>query len=347
MRIALAYRKSPLLPRDGMDLIRWHSIAGALATMGHSVSLLGDVHQSGATRDNIHYAPLSGLATGEYDVIFVQTPSVIPMVPEHPFIVCRVGRVASEDAPSRVGESLRHQMIGFQQEVAQRCRLVVVTTEENKERWVRFHGNQVACYVLPNGCPELIPAPPPRPLLDEQRSVVYFGSISCERFVRRLNTVAPLLQSRGMQLFYAGRDADEPYKSGEDSLDLQHITTLGCFDHDEIWDYLQSAAVGIAFATGTELFDSEISKLYAYLRAGLPVVAESGIANQHLVEETGWGAVTEYGNASEMATAVEHWRDAGRNAAVAAYMASTQSWSQRATELSAILTVYAGDFGNG
>jgi hypothetical protein len=50
---------------------------------------------------------------------------------------------------------------------------------------------------------------------------------------------------------------------------------------------------------------NESSKIYYYLRTGLPVVSESPVPNNHVIEAAGLGAIAPFGDDRLLAEAVE------------------------------------------
>ena len=83
----------------------------------------------------------------------------------------------------------------------------------------------------------------------------------------RLNRLGARLLKRGIRLYFVGPGLT-------DRLDERMVTTVGPISHELIWDYQYFADVGIVLARGAAQID-DASKLYYYLRAGLPVVSEA------------------------------------------------------------------------
>jgi hypothetical protein len=79
------------------------------------------------------------------------------------------------------------------------------------------------------------------------------------------------------------------------------------------------------------MHNNESSKIYCYLRAGLPVVSESGFPNDHVVEESGLGFVAENGDLERMAALIVEAarRDWDRDRAVR-YVLDKHTWDARA-----------------
>jgi hypothetical protein len=83
--------------------------------------------------------------------------------------------------------------------------------------------------------------------------------------------------------------------------------------------------------------DNESSKIYYYLRTGLPVVCERSVPNAGLVTETGLGAVVPYGDDAAIADAASAAHaDAATADEVAAYMVRDHSWDKRAASYDAL-----------
>jgi hypothetical protein len=96
-----------------------------------------------------------------------------------------------------------------------------------------------------------------------------------------------------------------------------------------IWDYQYFADVGIVLAH-SEVQHNESSKIYYYLRAGLPVVSEAPVPNNHMIQEANLGFVANYADDRMMADMVEEamlkpWdRDAAVN-----YILENHTWDKR------------------
>ena len=78
------------------------------------------------------------------------------------------------------------------------------------------------------------------------------------------------------------------------------------------------------------MHNNESTKIYHYLRAGLPVVSESGFPNDNVIEEAELGFVTENGNIELMAqniikAAVQDWdREHAKK-----YILRNHTWDKR------------------
>lgn len=113
----------------------------------------------------------------------------------------------------------------------------------------------------------------------------------------RLNRLGELLLAKGARLFVVG-------PGDRHDLDSRFVTYCGTVDHTASWDFLHFAHVGVVVAAGPFMHNNESTKIYYYLRAGLPVVSEAGFPNDDIVREARLGFVVENGNAEMMAEKV-------------------------------------------
>ena len=86
------------------------------------------------------------------------------------------------------------------------------------------------------------------------------------------------------------------------------------------------------------MHNNESTKIYHYLRAGLPVVSEAGFPNDNVVAEACLGFVTDNGNLELMAARIEEaaHKDWDRNHAVT-YILNHHTWGKRVEAYDALL----------
>ena len=111
----------------------------------------------------------------------------------------------------------------------------------------------------------------------------------------KLNQLGSLLKSRGVHLVAAGL-------GDTDRIDPEAVTHVGPIELSRFWDWQRHAQVGLVIAQGA-VQDNESSKIYYYLRTGLPVVCERPVPNSWLIETTGLGALVNFGDLEAMAEA--------------------------------------------
>ncbi len=123
-----------------------------------------------------------------------------------------------------------------------------------------------------------------------------------------------------------------------DHLDPAAVTHVGRIAANDYWDWQYHAQVGIVLAQGP-VQDNESSKIYYYLRTGLPTVCEESIPNKSLIEETGCGAIVPYGDIEAMAEAAAQVVAIPRSQnEVAEYMVREHSWDARAALYDQVLS---------
>ncbi|MDQ3244397.1 MAG: hypothetical protein M3Q09_11760, partial [Gemmatimonadota bacterium] len=115
-------------------------------------------------------------------------------------------------------------------------------------------------------------------------------------------------------------------------------TYCGTVTHDESWNFLHFADVGLVVAAGRFMHNNESTKIYHYLRAGLPVVSEAGFPNDNVVRDSGLGFVVDNGALELMAeqviaAAAMTW---DRERAVK-YILSNHTWAHRASVYDGLL----------
>lgn len=123
-----------------------------------------------------------------------------------------------------------------------------------------------------------------------------------------------------------------------EALDRDAVTYLGAVPYDESWNHLQHADVGVVVAAGSFHHNNESSKLYHYLRVGLPVVSEAGFPNDAVVAESGLGSLVPSGDMAVMADAILEatTRDWDREAAID-YVLRHHTWERRIDTYEALL----------
>ena len=96
------------------------------------------------------------------------------------------------------------------------------------------------------------------------------------------------------------------------------------------WNYLQHADVGIVVSAGPFMHNNESSKIYHYLRAGLPVASEAGFPNDHVVTEAECGLVVDSHDMRTLAEAVvAAARTPWDKARAIRYICENHTWAER------------------
>lgn len=292
-----------------MAHIRWYKIAEGLARLGHEVDLAANEEsrwrwpwRSGARlAPNLRRVPLRRVRWSRYDVVKVTYQEGFEILEKHrgarhDCIIARLSTVVGpEDAEGCYFEGpLRRRMYEAQERIRQVSRYLAVSNEAARDLWVRLHGAEPPVVLVPGAVDRDIPAPAedPYPAAGGVRCL-FAGNFSWKNYAPRanamlcekLNRLGELLARHEVRLYTVG-------PGDTDLLDSRYVTHLGVVPYERSWSYLQFAHVGIDLVKGQGfLHNTESSKLYHYLRAGLPAVIEAGLPNAHLVDDAGLGYI--------------------------------------------------------
>ncbi len=344
-RIVSIYRDSRerFEPVD-MSLIRWLKMAEALAGLGHEVDIATGEPELArgpiAMGPRLRRVSLDGLRWDEYDVVktvfhigfdtLVRRGGL-----DHPFLVSNLGSVVGERELPGVyfyGEK-RAWLFRIQERMAERGGVVSILTRPSMELWRRCHGEANPVVLVPGATDAKPPAAGPDPYpADGRRSCVYSGNIynpvsqpeAHAVLVEKLNEVGRRLAGNGIRLYVVG--------CGETAgLRPEWVTHLGAVPHERSWDYLWHADAGLVVAFGEAMNHNESTKIYYYLRAGLPVVCEARYPNEELIRQARLGVIAPNGDLEGIAGAVAACvgREWDRGFAMD-LMVREHTWSRRA-----------------
>jgi glycosyltransferase involved in cell wall biosynthesis len=323
-----------------MDFTRWLRISEALACLGYRVDMIINSGRCPVPRSPLlRYVPYASFDWRQYDIVKTLFHRGFDALCEagggdHPFIISKLGSVVgNSDATEGVHffNEERARLYETQQRIRARSRYVTILTEPSRLLWRQEFGDDRNVLLVPTGVDREIPPPCRNPHEGLGGKIaVYIGNIytGTQREVNllwqsQLNGLGRRLKTKKIRLCFVG-------KGDVDQLDPEAVTHLGLVENDRIWDYHYFADVGIALAQGP-IQHNESSKIYYYLRAGLPVVSESPIPNNDLIRETGCGIIAPYGDDERMADLVEtavsrKWpkEEAAR------FMVENHTWDHRA-----------------
>jgi glycosyltransferase involved in cell wall biosynthesis len=115
-------------------------------------------------------------------------------------------------------------------------------------------------------------------------------------------------------------------------LDRRYVKYLGVIPYEGTWDYLHFAHVGVELVKGEKfMHNNESSKVYHYLRAGLPVVSEEGLPNNDLIEKARLGFVVKNSDLELMAQKIEEAAHSNWDRTYAInYILDNHTWDKRA-----------------
>lgn len=314
-RIVTVYnteRDATTRPRD-MAHIRWLKISEALARQGHAVDMASAEFTFRLSRrpivmaPNLRRVPLSRVRWDEYDVVKTLFHQGFETLAGrggagHPFVIAKLGSVVGPEDREGIyfyGRQ-REAMFEVQRSIHHHARYITVLSPPARTLWEETIGAHPGFLLVPGGVDrELPPAgADPYPRTGGFRFVfsgnIYNAQPHATRVLSdKLNTLGRLLAPHG-RLFVVG--------TGDTSqLDPGAVTHLGSVPYDRSWDFLQHAHVGVVVSAGPFMHNNESTKIYHYLRAGLPVVSEGGFPNDHVVRESGLGVVAPSGDLPQMA----------------------------------------------
>jgi hypothetical protein len=348
-RLASVYRRASLDETREIDaaVILWKRIAEGLAARGHSVDLVaGSEGPLRPIAPNLRTIPFSAADWSSYDAVLTFFDRGFDNLVQagglrQPCIISSLGSVVgpTDDTPGVYFFGDRRKWLyGVQQVIAEHSRSVIVLTDPSRELWIRSHGRADDVVVIPQGVDRDIPAPGATPYRAYPEPIaVYIGTIYNQSqkemnlvWQERLNRLGAALRQRGIRLCLIGVGDTE-------RLDREAVTYLGPIDNRAIWDYHYYASAGVILAHGP-VQHNESTKLYYYLRAGLPVVSESPVPNNHVLEAARLGFVAPFDDETGLAALVADacTRDWDREP-VRQYMAQHHSWDSRVARYEGLL----------
>lgn len=297
-----------------MDLLRWLRISESLASLGYEVDMIVNTKRGLVRRSpNLRYLPYSMVDWKRYDVIKTLFHKGFESVclegeVDHPFIISKLGSVVgNNDATEGVHffNEERKYLYEMQERINRKSRYVTILTEPSRLLWKREFGENGNILMVPTGVDRKIPSPSGNPYKEfSEKIAVYIGTIYVDTqreanlvWQNKLNNLGKALKRKGIRLCFVGL-------GNMDRLDHNVVTYLGPVGNDRVWDYQYFADAGITLAQG-KVQHNESSKIYYYLRTGLPVVSEAPIPNNRLIEEAELGFIADYKDDRMMADMIE------------------------------------------
>ena len=340
LRIATVYKRdvfSRFTPAK-MSTIRWLRMSQGLAASGHRVDMIMNGNSPLHANPNLRSVPFAEVDWNDYDVIKTLFHSGFESLWEeggasHPFIISKLGSVVgNHDDTDGVYffNREREQLYTIQERIHERSRYVTLLTNASRRLWMDLFGRSDNLLHVPTGVDREVPAAGENPYKHfGEPIVIYAGNIYGETqpemnivWQDRLNRVGSLLRKKGIRLCFIGTGRT-------DRLDRTAVTVMREVDNTEFWDYQRFANVGLVLAQG-QTQHNESSKLYYYLRTGLPVVSEAPVPNNFLIDATGMGYVADYSDDRMLVDMVQSAidREWPRREGIQ-YVVKHHSWEQR------------------
>lgn len=341
--------------RVEMADIRWHRISAALAARGHTVHMasaelkwrMRRVRSDSSGGPTI--VPITKVDWQSYDMVKTLFHSGYETLERyggasHPFVVSKLGSVVGPtdmDGIYFYGQQ-REGMYETQRRIAENARFVALLTKPAVALWRDMFGTKPEVLLVPGAADAVIPPPNRDPYPKDGRvRCVFAGNFyrshptsqpeAHRELCSRLNRLGERLSAKGARLFVVG-------PGDHRSLDPRFVAYCGTVDHNESWDFLHFAHVGVVVGAGAFSHNNESTKIYYYLRAGLPVVSEAGMPNDDLVREAGLGFVVENGEPELMADKViEAARTPWDREGAMRFILAHHTWDHRAAEYDRLL----------
>ncbi len=347
-RVVMMHKlRRDLMAMTAMCCIRTVRMAEALARMGHRVDIALEGTDVVERSPGVRHVPLTGLDWGAYDLVKAEFHAGFDRVArhggaDHPFLVVKFGSLVGPPGTPGVyffGETWE-ALAATQRAIAERARYVTILTEPSADLWRREHGSRIPVLMVPTGVDAEIPPPRTDPyaaLGIPGRAVLFAGNIYTDQqrevnlvWQDRLNRLGRALQRRGLTLVAMG-------PGYTDHIDHDAVRHVGALPVEETWDWQRGAVAGVVLAHGPGQHN-ESSKIYSYLRTGLPVLCERPVPNADLITATGCGALVDLDDVDALAAAAEDLAiRRPRFDDVAAWTARVHSWDERASRYAPVL----------
>jgi hypothetical protein len=315
--------------------------------MGHEVDLPIDGPQVVELSPGVRRVPVATLDWPSYDLVKAEFHRGFDRVArhggaDHPFLLVKFGSVVGPPETPGVyffGDALA-ELAASQRAIAERARYVSILTQPSADLWRQEHGTRIPVLMVPTGVDAVIPptrTDPYAALGLSGRAVLFAGNIYTEQqrevnlvWQDRLNRLGRALRRRGLTLVAMGAGL-------VDQLDPDAVRHVGSLPVDQTWDWQRGAVAGVVLAHGPGQHN-ESSKIYYYLRTGLPVLCERPVPNADLVTSAGCGALVDLDDVKTMAAVAEDLAvRRQRFDDVAETTAREHSWDERAARYTSII----------
>jgi glycosyltransferase involved in cell wall biosynthesis len=335
-------------PAVEMGYIRWHRMSAALASLGHTVDIASAELRRRVFRTiepvapNLRIVPISQVRWREYDAVKTHYHHGFQTLERygganHQFLIAHLGSVVGRTDMEGIffyGRR-REELYRVQERIDRVSRYVSLLSAPAERLWRSCFQTDRNILLVPGAASAEIPGPRRSPYPRGGRSpCVFVGSLynrkrssqpeAHRRLANKLNRLGALLHERGARLYVVGAGDDR-------SLNRRFVTYCGAVPYEDSWDYIHFAAVGTVLTAGGPMHNNESTKIYHYLRAGLPVVSEAGFPNDNVVLESGLGHVVENGALDVMAERILEAAHASwdRERAIR-YILDNHTWEKRA-----------------
>jgi hypothetical protein len=239
---------------------------------------------------------------------------------------------------------VREHLYSIQKKIYSTARYVTLLSRPAEELWESCFPPKSNLLLVPGAADAHIPEKGVNPYPEDSfKKCIFAGNVYIRQaqpeanqvLVQKLNTLGQLLSRREIRLYMIG--------TGDTTkLDPNSVRYLGAIPYDKTWDFFRYADSGVVLNPGKFLHNNESSKIYHYLRAGLPVVAENGFPNDFIIPESRLGYISENGNLSQMSELVEQAvrRQDWDYDYCEKYILENHTWNQRAIIYDSLIRNY-------
>ncbi|MDQ7783574.1 MAG: hypothetical protein RDU20_11890 [Desulfomonilaceae bacterium] len=339
MRVGILFHKNPFGPATGIDLVRIRAIAGGLRRKGIDAHIISPTGMEGTIDDGVPVRDISALGESPaYDLVKTSYHDSITLLGSYKGpVVARIVRVVDERLPER-DEASRRKLLDCQELILSRASALVLNNRENVARWRERYGNRLPVFLIPTGCPAVLPRSGVNPFKGGLPAILFLGSLAAPRMAAILNESARRLEGLA-KIHFIGRNKTGIYGGGSECRLDSLIAVHGEIAEEHIWPYIRHASVGLALATGPYAFDNDVSKILNYLRGGLPVLSEEPIINNELIRQTKYGKTFKHGDVDDLvikAAQILSNPPVDKREAVMRFMAVEHSWDRRVESYTAV-----------
>jgi len=294
MKVGIVFHRDPTGLPTGIDLVRLRAMALGLVTRGIETDIIAPVTEASVIDCGVSVVPLQALRiSGRYTVIKTCYHQSIKLAKDYTGpIVSRIVRVVDASLPER-DSALRDELLGCQSLIQERAKGIIFNNTLNEKRWEQFYGRRQLVEIIPTGCPVTIPSDADNPFQTGKPVALFLGSLAAPRMVHLINCLAGELRDE-CEFHVVGANKTAMYGAGKEAPLDKPISYHGEIPEPEIWRYIEHSSVGLALATGPHAFDNDLSKMFYYLRGGLPVISEETVCTNYLLQETSYGDIAPF-----------------------------------------------------
>lgn len=320
-----------------MDMIRWLRVSEELAKSGFFVDMITNetTDRINVMAKNLRRLPISKFFYKNYDVIKTNYNEGFNTLEKlggsnHPFIIARLQPTGLKKPYFRI--SHLRQWLEYQKDkkIIKKAKFISVLTEENIRLLKNEYNRTKNVLLVPTGVEKFNHKPGKNPYKNISQKIALFAGNIYNQDLRkqnlywqnRLNQIGKMLKNKNICLCFVGSGMT-------DHLNSEYVKYIGAVQNDIFFDYQYYADVGITLALD-RIQKDESSKIYYYLRAGLPVISESPVPNNWLIKKSKMGFIVPFDDDVKMVNAIKKAINKKWDKKYAIkYMINNHTWDKR------------------